>query len=479
MISVVIEKELRENITNLRFSMGTTLTAVLTILCVVVLTNQYRQETADYQTRQVLQDEFLAKYAHTNRLGVVSQPDKPPEAFRPLIMGLPSSTSGWMEGLFEDPMPVLFPHIDLIFIVTVIMSLLAILFSYDAVTGERESGTLRLVLASTIKRPVYLLGKWIGGTLSLLIPFMISLLAGALYIALHPSIRWDTGAFVTFFLLLAASITFISSFYLLGLFVSTRTRNAAASILVCLFLWVLLILIIPNLSPYLAAQVYRIPSVTRHDRITGRMQSEERDDIGRQLEREVAEKYQRQYGELFRSYQGMNNDNRRTRIQNDPAFAAMVDAYRKETGEAWREANRIQREKVEKLSIEFNNKIALQNKVAKNIACLSPYTDFILVATDLTGTGLHGRSYFNTLRGRYTSEFRKYLGTKTAEAKEKDPMFDSNSYIDISDRPRFSFSEESLLDRLDAVMDYWGILVLFNVLFFVAAYVSFLRYDVR
>jgi len=41
------------------------------------------------------------------------------------------------------------------------------------------------------------------------------------------------------------------------------------------------------------------------------------------------------------------------------------------------------------------------------------------------------------------------------------------------------FKEEPLKDKLDAVLPYWGILVLFNVVFFVAAFAGFMRYDVR
>ena len=92
MIFVVIVKEIRDNISNLRFSAGTMLTAILTILCVVVLTNQYRQEAADYRTRLVLQDEFIAQYAHTNRVGVVSQPERPPETLAAVVrMGIEAS----------------------------------------------------------------------------------------------------------------------------------------------------------------------------------------------------------------------------------------------------------------------------------------------------------------------------------------------------------------------------------------------------
>ncbi len=65
------------------------------------------------------------------------------------------------------------------------------------------------------------------------------------------------------------------------------------------------------------------------------------------------------------------------------------------------------------------------------------------------------------------------------DAIENDPTYNSNTFVDIRNRPRFVFKEEPLKDKLHAVLPYWGILVLFNVLFFAMAFVGFLRYDVR
>ena len=41
--------------------------------------------------------------------------------------------------------------------------LLAIVFGYDAICGEKERGTLRLMLSCSVPRDTVLLAKWIGG----------------------------------------------------------------------------------------------------------------------------------------------------------------------------------------------------------------------------------------------------------------------------------------------------------------------------
>ncbi len=477
MLTTIITKEFFDNILNLRFIIGLILCLIITLSCVIILSNDYQKEMKDYQARIALQDEFLDNYAHTNRIGGMIVPQKPPEQFRPLVIGIPSDAD---LGSFDDnPLPVLFPPLDLIFIVTVLMSLLAILFSYDAIAGEREKGTLKLMISNSISRSDLLLGKWIGGTLSLLIPFIFSLLISAIYIALNPNSNWDDSAWATFFLLLLASIIFIAAFYLLGLLISSFSKYASTSILTSLFLWVIFVLVIPNLSPYFAAQLYRIPSVNKIEQEVNRIQGIERDELGRKLSKDVIQKFEKQYGQIFIDLQSMNQNAIRLRAETDPDFKAMYGAFTNEVNGAWQEANRIQSEKANQIRRELDNKSTIQTFIAKHIACLSPYSNYVYLATDLTGTGLRSMQYFGRLASEYYQIIYPYLQNKEEQARQKAPTFGSNSFLDVSDRPRFFFKEEPLLGRLSAGLPYWGLLMVFNVLFFGISFVRFLRYDVR
>lgn len=477
MLRSIILKEFLDNILNLRFILGFILCIIITMSCVIILSNDYQQEMKDYQARIALQDEFLDNYAHTNRIGGMIVPQKPPAQFHPLLIGIPDDAD---LGSFDDnPLPVLFPPLDLIFIVTIIMSLLAILFSYDAIAGERENGTLKLMISNSISRATLLLGKWIGGTLSLLIPFIFSLLISAIYITINPHINWDSSAWATFFILLLVSIIFIASFYLLGLLVSSFSKYASASILTSLFFWVLFILVIPNLSPYVAAQLIRIPSVNKIDQEVSRIRGIERDDLGRKLSGEVTQKYEQQYGQMFTDLQNMDQNTIRQRAEIDPEFKKMYESYTKEYSVAWQEANRIQAEKASKIRRELDNKAGIQTLIAKHIACLSPHANYVYLATDLTGTGLRSLRYFSKVASEFYATMSSYLQLKEDQARENDPTFGNNSFLDVSDRPRFVYHEEPLTNRFGAGLPYWGFLIFFNVLFFVMAFVRFLTYDVR
>jgi ABC-type transport system involved in multi-copper enzyme maturation permease subunit len=175
------------------------------------------------------------------------------------------------------------------------MSLLAILFSYDAIAGERQNGTLRLVIANSISRTKVLLGKFIGGTISLIIPFILALLVGVLYISINPAIQWDGSAWAELALLTAASITFITLFYLLGLMVSSFSRHSFTSILNCLFLWILLILVIPNICPYISAQLYRVPSIKEIERKEGEIEGYSI-KVFHERDNETAKRFKSDYG---------------------------------------------------------------------------------------------------------------------------------------------------------------------------------------
>ncbi len=500
MLKTIITREFLNNILNLRFMIGLVLCIIVTFACIIILAHDYQKELADYNLRVNLQDEFLRNYAYRDGLFRLIPQQKPPERFQPLIIGISGDEN--VESFDDNPLPILFPPFDFLFIVTIIMSMLAILFSYDTISGERQSGTLRLVIANSISRTKILFGKLVGGAASLLIPFILSLLVGGLYISINPSIQWDGSAWAEFGLLTAASITFITLFYLLGLMISTFSRYPATSILNCLFLWVLLILVIPNLCPHISAQFCRIPSIKEIERRSSEIAARA-SKTAREYMRQSVKRFRSRYGELFSEFEsmkfggigyfyffgrdievadpGIHQEAAQQRAAADPGFKAMMDAFRQEVAKATQERERIKMES-KKLWKELETKAALQTKLAKNLACISPIANFVYVARDLTGTGLRSVEYFEQVKDEYSGpygRFWQHVDIKERQAKKNDLTYTRASFLDLGDYPRFEFKEEALKDKLVEVLPYWGILVLFNVVFFVAGFAGFMVYDVR
>jgi hypothetical protein len=165
------------------------------------------------------------------------------------------------------------------------------------------------------------------------------------------------------------------------------------------------------------------------------------------------------------------------RAEADPEFKAMVDAFQEENRKAQQELIRIR--EANQVEDDLYRKAASQTKLAKNLACISPFANFVYVARDLTGTGLRSLEHFEEVKNEYRWQLGHYEDEKKDDARENDPVYDKDSLLDVSDRPRFVFKEEPLKDKIVGVLPYWGILVLFNVVFFVAAFAGFMRYDVR
>jgi len=334
-----------------------------------------------------------------------------------------------------------------------------------------------------------LLGKFIGGVASLIIPFILALLVGVLYINLNPNIQWDGSAWAELGLLAAASMTFIMLFYLLGLMVSTFSRYSAISILNCLFLWVLLILVIPNVCPYISAQLRRVPSIRETQRQVEEINRASR-EILRQRRKEVVNTFRNDYGILFSKLESLgfgkildDEIGDKEKVEElaaaDPQFKAMVDAFQRELGQAWQEWRDTIKKEEKTLWGNLNAKAVAQTRLAKNLACISPLADFVYVARDLTGTGLRSLEYFEQVKADYHKLFWRHFFKKEKEAEKNDPTFRDDSFLDLGDYPRFVFKEETLKGKLGEVLPYWGILGLFNVVFFVAAFAGFMRYDVR
>jgi len=251
--------------------------------------------------------------------------------------------------------------------------------------------------------------------------------------------------------------------------------------------------VVPNVCPYISAQFCRIPSIKQTERLNREIEIHSI-EVGRKLMNEAAKKFKSQYGKLFSEFESMefggiagfflgrnagpeHEKAARQRAEADPEFKAMMDAFREEEKKANDELIRIQR--ANPVEDDLHRKAALQTMLAKNLACISPFANFVYIARDLTGTGLRSLDYFEQTKDEYKEQFGSYAEEKISDARIKNPAIDEEYFLDVSDRPRFVFKEEALKDKLGEVLPYWGILVLFNVVFFAAAFAGFMRYDVR
>ena len=475
MFKAIVRKEILGNILSFRFVVTLALLLVVVPVTTFVLTSDYLKKVSDASLRRAETETYLRSYGHFNRIGAILQATMPPIPSQTLVRGLSADVN--LSEFDDDPLPVMFPLVDLVFVVTILMSLVALIFAYDAVSGEKEEGTLKLMLANGLARPQVILAKIAGGGLTLLVPYVMSLVVGLLVILVHPGVGWSAADWGALGLITVGTVLYVMLFYALGVFISAKHKASSASIMTSLLVWVLLVLVVPSLSPYIASFLSPTPSRIQVEREASRLGDTERDDLGRKLEaertRDVLAKYPILAGK-------MSEADRKRLIERDPAAREAFEARRKAVQGAWDEANRIQGEKMTAIRNAAAKKEQAQTRLARTISMVSPLAVFTYLATDLTSTGMENAEYFGQLRGVWDQAFGDYERKKLAELQAKDPATDWwNTAVDMSDRPRFEYREEALGARVMATLPEFVLLFGYGLVFFVLAYVSFLRYDVR
>ena len=136
--------------------------------------------------------------------------------------------------------------IDWVFIITYLLSFIPLLFTFDALSGEREQGTLRLCLANPISRPVLLTGKFLGTLITVLIPFVFAMLLNLAVISADSWTQLNAADWGRLGLILLIASSYAGIFIGLGLMVSAGTREPRVSLVVLLLIWVTTVIFMPS-----------------------------------------------------------------------------------------------------------------------------------------------------------------------------------------------------------------------------------------
>lgn len=469
MTTVLILKEFREHLLSLRFQVGLMLALVLVTVSAFVLSSEHRHATKEYYEGLREEDAYLSQYAHLNRLQGVLQVAKLPGSLV-LVRGLQPDTG--IETIARNPMPEMFPAMDFTLIVAVIMSLLAIVLGFDAVNGEKERGTLRLILTNRVRRAEVILAKWASGVAVLAFALVVSLTAGLLVVQLRAGAAWTGTEWVSVLAVAGVGLLYCAAFFAMSLAFSVLIPRSSVSVLASLLAWVFFILVLPNLSPYVAAQIVRVPAIAALERDVRFMTSEERDEIGRKEMQQLSARYAPAVVYTPR-------EERERMMAAAPEFKAQVVRYRAEVEALWRRVNQQQQAKAKRLTESWNASARRQFELSRKISYLSPLPMVVYASTDLASTGFADSTDFNRQATAYAQALREYTYAKADAAERRNPTFDYNDFMDVSDRPRFHYTPIPLADRLHAIRYPVLALVVWNALLFAIGAAWFMRFDVR
>lgn len=263
-VLLVARKEILEHVLSLRFHVCAVMMAALLVLSVFVMFQDFRVRMENYG---VLQARATPRAGEYGVMAVVR-----PQPLSIVARGLDevldrgydiTAYSGITPHDRQTPSLSLFSLFappDLMYLVKVLLSLLALLFAYDAISGEKERGTLRLMLSWPVSRGQVVAGKMIGGLTVVIVPFVLMVGALLLAVTLTGDVHLDTGDAVRLGLMLVAALCYISIFFALGVLVSATSSSSPRALVVLLFLWAVIVFALPNIGQLVAAQVSPLPA---------------------------------------------------------------------------------------------------------------------------------------------------------------------------------------------------------------------------
>jgi ABC-type transport system involved in multi-copper enzyme maturation permease subunit len=462
MLTLIIRKEILHNILSLRFIIALLLFFILIMGSISMMAANYRKQLSDYSEGRIGMEQRLKQAKDLREVQTMGlSAEKRPSALSVFSIGLEKEMTRsatvhmWQEtqvggSKYANPLFLLYQTPDVAYIVNIVISLLAILFVFDTISGEKEEGTLKLMLSNSVPRDAILLGKWIGGFLSLIIPFLLAFFGGwvVTYLLAPLSLRGDQGLKLLGFLI--TSLLYISVFFGLGMFISTLTHRPGTSLMVALFAWVILVLTIPNVTPIIARQIEPTPS-------TGKMAGEQQAIRREELEAAREEIREKQlWGD-------------RDRVEK-----------------RYEEAQKRIQKRWERVLAFNRKKLDGQADLAVILSRISPSAAYVYGATHITGTGIADfralrqdikrfmREYEDTIR-KIREERRKQTKDIEDEAQKQQIM---NAKVEIEQLPKFRSHARNFNECINSSLIDLVLLVIFNVLFFLGAFLKFMRYDV-
>jgi ABC-type transport system involved in multi-copper enzyme maturation permease subunit len=468
MLRDIIKKEILDNITSPKFVFTFLLCTILILLSVYTGVSNYRAEKKEYTASLALNKKNMEAQPNIQSLmGIGIKVSKPPQVLGTVVTGIEEAVGrvapvnvAYDPNLIEskyssNPVFAVFGELDLMFIVKIVLSLFAILFTYDAIVGEKEKGTLKLALSNDVPRDRLILGKAIGGYISLLLPLLIPLLLSLLFLLIAPDVSLGGQDWARLMLIFLMFFLYLSVFFTLGLFVSARTSRSSTSFLVLLFVWVIIVMVIPKAAVITAGQIKPIPSV--HE-ITAK-----KDAFLQQIQTE---------GQKTAIEWGQKN---RADAQKDPK--AFQEKYLKYVQDLNQELTTKIDENNAALERDYQQKKNAQRDLAVNLSRISPASALTFGSMTLARTGVDEFDRFLASVRAYKPIFTKWINSKLAGSFNL--QTGEMGKINLDDMPQHVYEPEWLSKSLVRTIPDFALLLVMIIVFFVGAYVSFLHYDVR
>ena len=476
MIWHIAKREFYDNLNSLRFALAAALLLALMLTNAVMHLREHPQQIRQYLASMTESQNVLTSHAE-NSLYELAQKGpgwfyKAPSPLNFCAEGgesvLPSAVEGrhavWkmsfvvggrrLNSFWRLEYPSISPDlhnirsdvtkVDWAFVIGYVLSLIALLFTFDSISGERERGTLRLVLAHPIPRHTLLIGKFFGALISVLVPVSVAVLMNLLVISTSNDVQLGQELWVRLGIIFFSSVLYTCFFLALGLLVSARVQQSVVSLVILLLTWVIFVVFIPN----------TLASIT--SRFSSPM------TVG-----ELQERRSQTFHELSDAY-----ESRYLKVHGFPLETILVE------GEFVIE----EAQQAERLNQEFLTQQAAQASQAYAITRISPVAILQHLFETFAGTGFNRHLHFLGNAQRYARDFRAFI----VETDRRDPS--SRHIVGVRDGmskkrvspeaiPRFE-DTLSLTQDFNTTAIEFLVLVLLVIVLFLGAYLAFVSVEV-
>ena len=462
----IAKRELYDNLNSLRFALATVLLLGLMLTNAVVHLQEQPASVQKYLT--AVTDARNALEARVDSLYELAQKGpgklyKKPSALHfcaeggdPFLSGaVESNHYFWENGDLKSFWQMRYPaatsnltnirpdvtKIDWAFVIGYVLSLIALLFTFDSVAGERESGTLRLMLANSVPRHAVLVGKFLGALMSVSIPFALAVLVNLLVFSTSSAVHLSIDAWGRLGIIFLVAILYTCLFLALGLLVSSRVQRSAVSLVMLLLTWVTLVVFMPSVLALIAS---------------GFSSPMSKDEL-RIRQKQINDKHLEEYRRVF----------------GGPNSAALQAGSKYVMQEAAEQERLIEERLDEQIA---------QVQRARSITRISPTAVVQHLLESFAGTGFERHIQFLENAQRYAIEYRKFVvDTDRGDPASLHLMGVRKGMSEKPVRPEsIPIFEDTLSLSKDfntAAMDLL-LLTLFVVVLLAGAYLAFVRVEV-
>ena len=478
MVSHLVRKEILDHLLSLRFLILAAIGAITIWLSLFDGYCYYSDRLADYNTGEAMTRERMKQLAESDwlELGVIGfEKHKAPSVLGIFVRGLEpvqgrsiSNTGSTQHRLRKSPAeaePLLgaFSPLDFGVVTQAVLSLLALLLTFDAVSGEKESGTLRLTGSFQVSRRQLIGAKFLGAVIPTILAFGLPALAGVAVVTLLPDVHLAGSDWLRLGAVILSLVVYLSVFVCAGLLGSCLTSRSATSFVLLLTFWTGSVVVIPRLAFIIADAARPAPSMQEHQAEQFAFRSEHFAEWQR-VRASWVKGYEKRKGEVPWATPEGGVTYRKMHIKTREDYHGKVMPQLKQMDAA------------------FRNRYRARVDLAAALGRISPSFTLRHAITALAGTGIAEHQRFeDAFAQTYMDDYQKWVVdlVDTMSFQRADPATYGKSEWDISHMPEFVLQRSGPEPALQQALVDVGWLLVWGLVCFAGAYMRFLRYDVR